>query len=931
MLWIQRLWIKLQTLFRSERAGQSLNDELQFHLEQQIAENVAAGMSKEEARYAAMRLFGNHTMVAENARETWGWIWLEQAGQDLRYAFRSLRKSPLFTAVAILTLALGIGATTSIFTLFYDVLLKSLTVANPGELYRLGKEARCCYWGGYSQENEYSLVSYELYKHFRDHTQGFAELAAFQADDPLLGVQRSGGTESAQSYPGEFVSGNYFTMFGISAYAGRLLTSTDDQPGAPAVAVMSYRLWQQYGSDPSIVGAVFNIDNTPFTIVGITPPSFFGDTLRSDPPDFFLPLNSESLMPQADAGDLNQADQYWLDLIGRIRPGAESAAIEAQMRVELKQWLRSHWSEMSANDRAKFPEQTLFLRPGGSGITSMREEYEHWLQILMMVSAFVLLIVCANVANLMLVRGMQRRREISVSVALGAHASRLVRQALTESILLSLAGGLTGLVVAFAGTQLILHFVFPSARGVAGIPINASPSMPVLFFAFGVSLIAAVAFGVAPAWMATRVDPIEALRGASRSTARTGALPRKMLVVFQAALSLVLLAASGLLTTAVHRLENQRFGFLQEQRTIVRIDPGLVDYQPNQFTILYDRIRASLSTIPGVAAAAICQYSPLSGNNWASSVWLDGRPAPGPDADKVENMVYWDRVTPGYFSAIGTQIIEGRSISEEDTATSQHVAVINEAFAKKYFNNENPIGQYFGRPELGSSRNYKIVGVAQDARYLDFDFDKPVVPFFFLAEAQHDVVAKTGADSNPGSHHLHDIIVVARPGATVSAAEIRQAIISVDPRLPIESIGTLGEQVSNQFRQQRLIAQLSSFFGILSLVLASVGLYGVTAYNVGRHTTEIGVRLALGATPAQAAALIVRGALALVAVGLALGFPVALAAGKFLGSQLYGLNPYDPATTLLAILTLSFSTLVAALVPAVRASRISPSEALRAE
>jgi predicted permease len=455
--------------------------------------------------------------------------------------------------------------------------------------------------------------------------------------------------------------------------------------------------------------------------------------------------------------------------------------------------------------------------------------------------------------------------------------------------------------------------------------------MPVLFFAFGVSLIAAVAFGVAPAWMATRVDPIEALRGASRSTARTGALPRKMLVVFQAALSLVLLAASGLLTTAVHRLENQRFGFLQEQRTIVRIDPGLVDYQPNQFTILYDRIRASLSTIPGVAAAAICQYSPLSGNNWASSVWLEGRPAPGPEADKVENMVYWDRVTPGYFGAIGTQIIEGRSISEEDTATSQHVAVINEAFAKKYFNNENPIGQYFGRPELGSSRNYKIVGVAQDARYLDFDFDKPVVPFFFLAEAQHDVVAKTGADSNPGSHHLHDIILVARPGATVSAAEIRQAIISVDPRLPIESIGTLGEQVSNQFRQQRLIAQLSSFFGILSLVLASVGLYGVTAYNVGRHTTEIGVRLALGATPAQAAALIVRGAFALVAIGLVVGFPLALGVGQFLGSQLYGLNPYDPATTLLAILTLSFSTLVAASVPAVRASRISPSEALRAE
>jgi predicted permease len=720
---------------------------------------------------------------------------------------------------------------------------------------------------------------------------------------------------------------------GVRAYAGRLLTSTDDRPGAPAVAVMSYRLWRQNGSDPSIIGAVFDIDNTPFTIVGITPSSFFGDTLRSNPPDFFLPLNAETLVPQADAGDINQPDQYWLDLIGRIGPGAKVTSIETYMRVELKQWLRSHWSEMSANDRAKFPEQILFLRPGGSGITSMREEYEHWLQILMMVSAFVLLIVCANVANLMLVRGMQRRRETSVSVALGAHAWRLVRQALTESILLSLAGGMAGLVVAFAGTHLILHFAFPSARGVAGIPINASPSMPVLFFAFGVSLIAAVAFGIAPAWMATQVDPIEALREASRSTTRTGSLPRKTLVVFQASLSLVLLAASGLLTAVLHHLENQRFGFVQERRTIVRIDPSLVGgHRPDQPTTLYDRIRDSLSSVPGVSAVAICQYSPLSGNNWGASVWVNGRPAPGPNEDNLENMVYWDRVTPGYFHAIGTQIIKGRSISEEDTATSRHVAVINEAFARKYFNNENPIGKYFGRPDLGSSpRLYEIVGVVQDARYLDFDLDKPIGPFFFLPEAQHDVLSNTGEDSNPGSHILHDVILVTRPGAAVSSAQIRQAMVSVDPRLPIISIGTLGEQVSDQFRQQRLIAQLSSFFGMLSLVLASIGLYGVTAYNVGRRTKEIGVRMALGATPAQAAALIIRGAFALVAIGLVVGFPLALAAGRFLGSQLYELNPYDPAVILLAILTLSFSTLVAALVPALRASRISPSGALRAE
>jgi predicted permease len=930
-MWWKDYGLRLRALLFRRRMDEELHEELQFHIEMQARKNQRHKSDTAEAKRQARLQFGSVVRATEECRELRGVSSIEIVARDLRFALRILRKSPGFTTVVVLTLALGIGATTSIFTLFYDVLLKSLAVANPAELYRLGKQARCCYWGGYSQDNEFSLVSYDLYKHFRDHTQGFAELAAFQASDPLLSVQRSGSVEAAQTYPGEFVSGNYFTMFGVRPYAGRLLTSTDDRPGAPAVAVMSYRLWRQNGSDPSVIGAVFVIDNTPFTIVGITPPNFFGDTLRSDPPDFFLPLNSETLVPEADAGDINQADQYWLDLIGRIQPGAKPASIETDMRVELKQWLRSHWSEISANDRAKFPEQTLFLRPGGSGITSMREEYEHWLQILMMVSAFVLLIVCANVANLMLVRGMQRRREISVSVALGAHAWRLVRQALTESILLSLAGGMAGLVVAFAGTQLILYFAFPSARGSAGIPINASPSMPVLLFAFSASLIAAVVFGIAPAWMTTRVDPIEALRGAGRSTTRTGSLPRKTLVVFQAALSLVLLAASGLLTAALHRLENQRFGFLQEQRTIVTINPGLVGYQPNQFTTLYDRIRDSLSSVPGVSAVAICQYSPLSGNNWATIVWVNGRPAPGPNDENVENMVYWDRVTPGYFDAIGTQIIKGRSISKEDTATSQHVAVVNEAFEHKYFNNENPIGKYFGRPDLGSPRLYEIVGVSQDARYLDFDFDKPIGPFFYLPEAQHDVDPKTGQDSGPGAHHLHDIILVTRPGITVSSAQIRQAMVSVDPRLPITSIRTLGEQVSDQFRQQRLIAQLSSFFGMLSLVLASIGLYGVTAYNVGRRTKEIGVRMALGATPAQAAALTIRGAFALVAIGLGAGFPLALAAGRFLGSQLYGLNPYDPAVVLLAILTLSFSTLVAALVPALHASRISPSEALRAE
>jgi len=622
---------------------------------------------------------------------------METLIQDTRHALRRLRMAKAFTITTTLTLALGIGATTSIFTLVHAVLLKALPVVNPGELYRLGKEARCCYVGGYSQEKEFSLVSYDLYKHFRDNTNGFAELAAFSAVEPLFGVRRAGSAEPAQSYPGEFVSGNYFSMFGIGAYAGRALTARDDQPGSPPTAVMSYRLWQQmYWSDPSVIGSVFNLNDRPFTVVGVTPPGFFGDTLRNNPPDFFLPLNTEPLLD----GDLNKYDTHWLELIGRTRPGRAPESIEAEMRVEIKQWLLSHWGEMSANDRAKFPEQTLFLSPGGAGISAMRDEYDHWLRILMMVTGFVLLIVCANVANLMLVRSLERRRQISLSMALGARATRVVRQALTESILLSFLGGAAGLVIAFAGARLILQLAFPRVGDMAGIPIDASPSMPVLLFAFGVSLIAGIAFGIAPAWMATRVDPIEALRGSSRSTARAGSLPRKTLVVFQAALSLVLLSASGLLTAALHSLENQDFGFDQERRIVANMDPRLAGYRLDQLTLLYRRIQDSLSSIPGVSAVALCKYSPLSGNNWGAGVLVDGHPAPGPNDDDFSS---WDRVTAGYFNVIGNPILRGRGITEQDTSTSRHVAVITQAFARKFFKNEDPIGKYFGRDGMGGA------------------------------------------------------------------------------------------------------------------------------------------------------------------------------------------------------------------------------------
>src|SRR5256885_611659 len=629
---LRRFFKRLSSWARIQQDEERLQVEIEEHLAMLTSENLRAGLSPPEARRQAILKFGGVEAIKEDYRAQKGLPFLETLAQDTRQTLRRLRRAPAFTITTVLTLALGIGATTSIFTLVHAVLLKSLPVANPSELYRLGKESRCCYMGGYSQEKEFSLVSYDLYKYLRDNTKGFSQLAAFPAIAPLFGVRRSGSSEAAQSYPGEFVSGNYFSMFGIRAYAGRALTDTDDQPNAPPVAVMSYRLWQErYASDASVIGSVFNLNDKPFTVVGITPPGFFGDALRFTSPDIFLPLNNEPF-GQVD-GDLNEYDTHWLDLIGRIQPGANPASIEAEMRVALKQWLHSHWGEMSANDRAKFPNQTLYLAPGGAGITGMREQYEHWLLILMTVSGFVLLIVCANVANLMLVRGMERRRQISLSMALGAQTSRVVRQPLTESILLSLFGGAAGLLIAFAGTRLILHFAFPSSAGFASVPISASPSMPVLLFAFITSLLTGVVFGIMPAWMATRVDPIESLRGASRSSERTESFPRKTLVVFQVVLSLVLLSASGLLTAALHNLENQNFGFEQDRRIVATMNPRLAGYRTNQLSLLYRRIHDSIASIPGVSSVALCQYSPLSGGGWGAGGLVDGHPPPGANDD----------------------------------------------------------------------------------------------------------------------------------------------------------------------------------------------------------------------------------------------------------------------------------------------------------
>jgi predicted permease len=429
--------------------------------------------------------------------------------------------------------------------------------------------------------------------------------------------------------------------------------------------------------------------------------------------------------------------------------------------------------------------------------------------------------------------------------------------------------------------------------------------------------------------MATQADPVDALRGANRSTRRVGSLPRKTLVVLQVALSLVLLSAAGLLTAALRNIERQDFGFELDGRAVVHIDPLLAGYKPDQLESLYRRIHNSFANIPGVASVACVQYSPMSGDSWSEPIFVEGKEAFGLNADTEAG---WARVMPGFFEVINDRIVKGRPIEQRDTAGAQHVAVINEAFARKFFKNEDPIGKHFGKGGIEYADDYEIVGVVRDARYLTYNLEKPVGPFFFLPNTQSTSYRDPFAVSSAiRSHYLHDIVIRLRPGATLSESMARRKLASVDPNLAIVRIQTLSEQVANTFGQQRLISRLTSLFGILALVLASIGIYGVTAYNLASRTNEIGMRVALGANRSDVFALVLRGSFILVAFGLLLGLPLVLGVGRFLGSQLYGLNPFDPIVLATAGVTLALPSLFAAFVPAYRGSSISPMQALRSE
>ncbi len=848
---------------------------------------------------------------------------------NVRYALRQFRLSPVFTAAAVLTLALGIGGTTAIFTLIHAVMLRSLPVTDPGRLYRVGEGDDCCVEGG--PQDKWGMFSFSLYERLKAETPEFEEVAAFQAGRWRMSVRRQGVDSVAKPLRSEYVTGNYFSTLGVGAFGGRVFTPEDDRPGAPPVAVLSHRVWQTaYASDPAVVGSTFAVEGHPFTVIGVAPPGFFGETLESDPPDIWVPLQQEPMM-DADGGLLHQSISAWLRMIGRLRPGASTDGMAPRLTGVLRQWMQND-SGYPANWMkdviAMLPKQVLDVVPAGAGIAVMKEEYGRSLQILLSVCGLVLLIACANVANLLLARGVARRGQTAVRLALGATPRRIVTEALTESVLLAIGGGIAGLLVAVAAARLLLALAFHNAHF---LPISAAPSLMVLAFALGLALVTGIIFGAAPAWLATRTDPAEALRGSGRGTRDRSSFARKALLVVQAALSVVLVAGATMLARSLSKLEHQDFGYQVQGRVVVDMNPPPASYTQPQLAALYRELEEQLSRLPGVRGTGLAMYNPLT-DNWGELIMVAGHP---PGKLNEESGASWDRVSANYLQDWGMAILRGRAFSAADNETTAPVAIVNEAFVKRFFKSEeDPLAQHFGldMPEYAST--FSIVGVVRDAKFAGWGLSRPARPMFYVPLAQTVHYPEPDALMRKlelRSHFMDGITLVTNMSPGALEPLLTRMLAELDRNLTINSIRTMQQQVELTFDRERAVASLAGLFGIVALVLAAVGLYGVTAYTVAQRTNEIGIRMALGADRPNVIRYVLSGAFKRVLVGLVLGLPLAIGAGRLISAQLYDVSSWDPLALSVAAGALAICSFFAAIIPANRAASISPMNALRME
>ena len=838
---------------------------------------------------------------------------METLFKDIRYGIRGLLKRKAFAAIAVLTLALGIGANTAIFTLVNAVMLKSLPVQKPEELVLFSDATN----EGTSlhdtpQTGQWQRFSYASYEYFRDHNQSFQEIAALRSGESPLSVRQTDAQANAAARArGHLVTGNYFSVLGVRAARGRVLTPEDDKPGATPATVISHRYWEkELNSDPSVVGKSFIINGTNFTVVGVTPPEFFGVRVRR-PPDFWLPLSFHEQI-ELRPSYLTNKEAYWLTLVARLKTGVTMDQAQAAVNLALRQHLTEQAGNELNEERQKGIQNTyVTLAEGQGGISGLRKIYSKPLHMLMAIVGMVLLIACANVGSLLLSRAASRKAEISLRMALGATRRRIIRQLITESMLLAGLDGLFGVLLAQWGVYVLVGLVAQTS------PLDTRPDVGVLSFTAGVSIVAGLLFGLVPAIQASRTDLAAAMKEKSRTKGRMLRFSlSSLMVVMQVGLSMVLLTGAGLFARSLVKLQHEDVGFDRNNVLLVGIDSRLAGYKTAELAGLYQQVIERLGTLPTVRNVSIATYAPMSGQMRSSSVKITGY-TPQPD----EDLIVQDMLTgPKYAETLGVPLLRGREIELRDTASSARVAVVNATFAEKYFKDQNPIGRTFTfDDETDQGKSLEIIGVVGDIKSNDArDKSEPTVyrPILQIQEQ--------------GAYNA-TVLIRTTSDPTRLTPQVRQMLNQIDDKLPIFGVTTLDEQLHQTLDQERLIAQLVSFFGALALILACIGLYGVMAHGVARRTNEIGIRMALGARAGNIAWMVLRETLYLVLAGLVIGVPAALVGAKLISAQLFGLKPTDPLTLVGAAVVLTIVALLAGYLPARRASRVNPLNALRYE
>jgi predicted permease len=914
--WMRGLRVRWRAMFRREAVEQELDEELRYHVERKTEENVAKGMSAEEARRAARIELGGIEQVKEQVRAARAGAWMGTVAQDTRFGLRMLRKNAGFTAVAVLTLALGIGANTAMFSLTDQVLLRFLPVTHPEQLVIVRSPGPNL--PGYSTGDGDSaeIFSYPMYQDLRDHNPAFSGLLA--RSKFLASVAGRDGSEPAQ---GELVSGNYFDVLGVGPALGRVFTAGDETaPGANPVVVLSYGYWRgHFGGDPGILNKPLIVSETPLTIVGVSRAGFSGVQVGQEP-DIFVPITmKKQMMPSWKnvVEDRRDRRNRWVAILGRLKPGFTRTTAEAAMQPSYRAILESDATisglPLSEQFRKRYVEKQIELAPGARGRPILQRNEGTRIVALMAMVGIILLIACANLAGLLVARGEARQHEIGVRLALGATRARIVRQLLTESFLLTAAAVAAGVALA---SWILKGLAGPLEDGFDFVGFEARLDFRVLAFAAGLAVITGMLFGLAPALRATRPDVQAALKeqGSNATEAKGNVRTRRGLMISQIALTTMLLCAAGLFVRSLMNLKNVNLGLQTDHVIEFSIAPELNRYTPAQTIALGDHLREGIRALPGVRSVSAAEIRILADTDASSNVTVEGY-----SAREHEDMnVRTNWVGPSYFATMGTALMSGREFAESDKEGGQKVAIINERMARRFFAGRNPIGLHFA---FGSGNevgpDIEIVGVVQDSKHATVSGD--IEPYAYLPYAQF---------SNLGRLTFY---VRTQQDPSALAATLRKTVQAYDSNLPVFDIRTLSEQRDENIFPERLMAALSICFGALASLLAAIGLYGVMAYMVTLRTREIGIRAALGATRGNIAWLILREAIGMSAAGLVAGLSAALATGRLIQSQLFEVKPNDPLALVTAAVLLLAVVILAAWLPARRAMRVDPMVALRYE